>query len=75
MLHQPDGMIADWINFGGSKVMDAFMSTFSMSDLFLEKCMMNNNGAWCNEMLHKTVLDHFNIPYQAHPLHVELPRF
>jgi hypothetical protein len=55
--------------------MDAFMSTFSMSDLFLEKCMNNNNGAWSNEMLHKTVLDHFNIPYQAHPIQVELPRF
>jgi hypothetical protein len=75
MQNQPDNMILDWINFGSSKHMDAFMSTFSMSDLFLEKCMMNNNGAWCNEMLHKTVLDHFNIPYQAHPLHVELPRF
>lgn len=75
ILNQPDGMIADWVNFGGSKIMDAFMSTFSMSDLFLEKCMNNNNGAWSNEMLHKTVLDHFNIPYQAHPIQVELPRF
>lgn len=75
ILNQPDGMIADWINFGGTKVMDVFMSTFSMSDLFLEKCMINNNGAWCNEMLHKTVLDSFNISYKSHPIHVELPRF
>ena len=75
ILNQPDGMIAVWVNFGGSKIMDAFMSTFSMSDLFLEKCMNNNNGAWSNEMLHKTVLDYFNIPYQAHPIQVELPRF
>ena len=75
ILGQPDGMIADWLNFGGSDVMDVFMSTFSMSNVFLEKCMNNMNGAWCNEMLHKTVLDFFGIEYEAHPIYVELPRF
>lgn len=75
LLNQPDGMIADWLNFGGSKIMDVFMSTFSMSDYILEKCMQNNNGAWCNEMLHKTVLDLFNICYEPKPIYLEVPRF
>lgn len=75
ILNQPDGMIADWLNFGNSKNMDAFMSTFSMSDLFLQKCMDTLNGAWCNEMLHKTVLDFFGIEYESHPIYVTLPRF
>lgn len=75
LLNQPDGMIADWLNFGGSKIMDVFMSTFSMSDYILEKCMQNNNGAWCNEMLHKTVLDLFNIRYEPKPIYLEVPRF
>jgi len=75
ILNQPDNMICDWINFGGSKVMDPFMSMFSMSDIFLENCMNSINGAWCNEMIHKTVLNFFNIPSQGIPLTITLPRF
>lgn len=73
--NQPDGMILDWLNFSNSKNMDVFMGTFSMIDIFMEKCMSNLNGAWSNEMLHKTVLDFFNIKYESHPIDLDLPRF
>ena len=45
IMNQPDGMINDWFNFGGSDVMDAFMSVFPVSQLILEKCMRENQKA------------------------------
>lgn len=75
ILRQPDDMVADWINFSNSKNMDAFMSVFSVFDLVLKKCMKNKNGAWSNEMLHKTILDIFDIKTTPIPLFVEVPRF
>mgnify|MGYP006266847405 CR=1 FL=1 len=75
LMNQPDGMINDWFNFGGSDVMDAYMSVFSVSQLIFEKCMRENQNAWCNELLHRKMVDCFGIDIQAHPIVVTLPRF
>jgi hypothetical protein len=75
ILNQPDGMIADYLNFGGSKQMDCFMSTFNYIDRIFDICNQNLGGAWSNEMLHRLTLDLFKIPHQAHPIIVTLPRF
>jgi hypothetical protein len=74
-MHQPDGMINDWFNFGGSDVMDAFMSVFPVSQLILNKCMRENNNAWCHELLHRKMVDCFGIDIQAHSIMITLPRF
>lgn len=74
-LNQPDNMIADWINFGGSRSMDVFMNTFNVFDSLVQDCEKDLGGAWCNEIIHKKVLDAFKINYIGHPIHVELPRF
>ncbi len=73
--NQPDGMINDWVNFGGSIIMDAFLSVFSVSHLVILKCLHENNGAWCNEMLHRKMIDLFGIQHQPHNINVSLPRF
>lgn len=73
--NQPDGMINDWFNFGGSKVMDSFMSSFSVIDLCIDECEKQTDGAWCCELLHRKMIDFFNIPSQGLPLPVTLPRF
>lgn len=73
--HQPDGMICDWFNFGNSKIMDAFMSVFSVWELVYHKTMQENQGAWCHELLHRKMIDCFNIPISGHPIQVVLPRF
>lgn len=75
IYNQPDGMIQDWLNFGGSKCMDIFMSTFNYIEILMEKCREDFGGAWCNEMLHRKALDLFNIDHQPHPLLITLPRF
>lgn len=75
ILNQPDGMIADYINFGGSKIMDPFMSTFSFIDQIFKMCYDDFGGAWSNEMLHRKTMDLFKIPHQAHSIIVTLPRF
>lgn len=75
ILHQPDGMIADYLNFGGSREMDCFMSTFNYIDRILYMCSYDYGGAWSNEMLHRKTLDLFQIPHQAHSIVVTLPRF
>lgn len=75
ILQQPDGMIADYLNFGGPKVMDVFMSSFAILDLVFENCSKRHGGAWSNEMLHRITLDMLNIEFQDHPIYVALPRF
>jgi hypothetical protein len=75
ILNQPDGMIADYLNFGGSKQMDCFMSTFNYIDCIFDICNQDLGGAWSNEMLHRKTLDLFQIPHQSHPIIVTLPRF
>ena len=73
--NQPDGMINDWFNFGGSKVMDAFMSAYPVIDQCIEQCMEQAEGAWCCELIHRKMIDFFNIPCRALPIHITLPRF
>lgn len=73
--NQPDGMVCDWFNFSSSINMDAFMSVFSVSSLIFKKCMNENNNAWCHELLHRKILDVFNIPIKGHDILIELPRF
>lgn len=73
--NQPDGMICDWFNFGGSKVMDAFMGTFPVIDLCIDNCMKQTNGAWCSELIHTQMLKVFNIQSEPLPIYVTLPRF
>jgi hypothetical protein len=75
MCNQPDGMINDWFDFGGSKVMDAFMSLFPVFDLVLDKCLNENNKAFCPELLHRKMVDCFGIGIQSHPIYITLPRF
>ena len=60
MSNQPDGMINDWFDFGGSKVMDAFMSLFPVFDLVLDKCLKENDMAFCPELLHRKMVDFFD---------------
>ena len=73
--NQPDGMINDWFDFGGSKVMDAFMGVFPIFDFTIEKCMSENNNAFCPELIHRKMVDCFGIDIQAHPIMITLPRF
>jgi hypothetical protein len=74
-LNQPDGMINDYLDFGGPKAMNAFMSTFCFMESLLEKCDQEFGGAWSNEMLHRKALDIFGIGHQSHSFVVSLPRF
>ena len=73
--NQPDGMICDWLDFGGSKVMDVLLSAFSVYDFPLGKCIEDNNGAFCPELVHRKMIDFFGIDKQPHPISVSLPRF
>ena len=74
-MHQPDGMINDWFDFGGTKQMDAFMSVFPVWQLILEKCMNETEGAWCHELMHRKMLDSFGVGIQPCNIHITLPRF
>lgn len=73
--NQPDGMINDWFNFGGSKVMDAFMSAYPVIDYCIDECMAQTEGAWCCELIHRKMIDFFKIPCRPLPIHITLPRF
>lgn len=74
-LNQPDGMINDWLDFGGSRAMDVFMSTFNYMEVLMERCKNEFGGAWSNEMLHRKALDVFGIDHQPHSFVVTVPRF
>ena len=58
-----------------SKVMDAFMGVFPIFDFTIEKCMSENNNAFCPELIHRKMVDCFGIDIQAHPIMITLPRF
>lgn len=73
--NQPDGMICDWINFGGSEVMDAFMGNFLLIDKCIDMCKEQTNGAWCSELIHTQMLKMCSIPSCPLPIYVTLPRF
>jgi hypothetical protein len=73
--NQPDGMICDWLNWGGSVVMDSYMSVFPIFDIIMAKCLWENQNAYCPEMLNRKMLDCFGIRSQGYPIHVGLPRY
>lgn len=75
MQNQPDGMINDWFNFGGSKVMDVFMSAFSVIDYCIDECMNQTDGAWCCELIHRKMINFFGIQCHPLPINITLPRF
>jgi hypothetical protein len=75
LQNQPDGMINDWFNFGGSRVMDVMMGSFPLLDTLIMKCMKDTEDAWCCELIHRKMLDYFEIAFQALPIHITLPRF
>ena len=68
-------MINDWLDFGGSRAMDVFMSTFNYMEVLMERCKNEFGGAWSNEMLHRKALDVFGIDHQPHSFVVTVPRF
>jgi len=68
-------MINDWFNFGGSKVMDVFMSAFPVLDYCIDECIEQTDGAWCCELIHRKMIDFFNIECYSLPINVTLPRF
>lgn len=73
--NQPDGMICDWLVWGGSYEMDIFMSPFSCIDAIINKCLIENNGAFCPELIHRKMIDTFGIDCAGHNINIELPRF
>lgn len=75
ILNQPDGMIADWINFGGSDVMDVLMGGYSVIGSLINKCNKDLDGAWCNEIIHKNMLDIFGVKNKSVFIDVDIPRF
>ena len=74
MQNQPDGMINDWFNFGGSKVMDVFMSAFPVLDYCIDECMKQTDCAWCCQLIHRKMIDFFNIECYSLPINITLPR-
>jgi hypothetical protein len=68
-------MINDWFDFGGSKVMDAFMSLFPVFDLVMDKCLKENEMAFCPELLHRKMVDCFGINIQSHPIYITYQDF
>lgn len=69
------GLICDWLNFGNSLVMDIFNSCFSCYDFLVDECRKTNNGAWCPELVHRKMINLYNIEAEGHPISVALPRF
>ena len=72
---QPKNMINDWFNFGSSAAMDCYMNIFGLLDHLLSQSYSKNRGAWAPEILHKIILDKFNIPSKGHQIDISLPRF
>lgn len=69
------GLICDWLNFGNSYVMDVFNSCFSCYDQLIEECKKTNNDAWCPELVHRKMINLYNVNAEGHPISVALPRF
>jgi hypothetical protein len=74
-MGQPDGMISDWLNYGDSKSMSAFMGGFPLLDYLIEDSMKKTGGAWCCEMLHRMIMDRFEIEPNPVNLGIGLHRF
>lgn len=69
------GLICDWLNFGNSYVMDVFNSCFTSYDYLIEECKRTNEGAWCPELVHRKMVDLYQVKAEGHPIPVSLPRF
>ena len=74
-MNQPDGMINDWLNYGNSNVMSIFMSSFQFLDSLISDAKMQTGGAWCCELIHKKMLDTYNIKPKPCNINLALPRF
>jgi hypothetical protein len=75
LQNQPDGMINDWFNFSSSDNMDVFMGSFLILERLIKDCQNQTDGAWCCELIHRKMVDFFNIQIQPLPLPIYLPRF
>lgn len=69
------GLICDWLNFGSSYVMDIFNSCFSCYDFLVEECKKTNDGAWCPELVHRKMINLYNVKAEGYSIPVSLPRF
>lgn len=69
------GLICDWLNFGNSYVMDVFNSCFPCYDYLIEECKRTNNGAWSPELVHRKMVDLYQVKAEGHSIPVSLPRF
>lgn len=74
-MNQPDSMVNDWINYGGSEVMSIFMSSFQFLDLLINDSKNQTGGAWCCELIHKKMLDRYGINPRPCNINLSLPRF
>lgn len=74
-MNQPDNMVNDWINYGGSEVMSIFMSSFQFLDLLIKDAKNQTGGAWCCELIHKKMLDRYGINPRPCNINLSLPRF
>ncbi len=72
-MGQPDNMVSDWFNFGGSQVMSIYSSVFPLWKVLIDR-QLRQHGRWCNELLIKEILDVFNIEYQPIHLGLSIPR-
>ena len=73
--NQPDGMINDWFNFGGSEAMEGFMGVFPLLRYLMLQTKCSREDTWCIELVHVELLDTLGIPLERHPFSVTLPRF
>lgn len=74
-MHQPDGMINDWLNYGNSEVMSIFMSSFQFLGSLINDAKDQTGGAWCCELIHKKMLDRYGIDPKPCNINLALPRF
>lgn len=70
-IHQPDGLISDWINFGGQSVMDVYASIWLLYETIING--QERTGYYvCNESLIRDIMKRFNIEKTAFNMHYKL---
>lgn len=74
-LQQQLPFINDWLNFGGSDIMEVFMGVFPICQRMFDLTKYKNNGTWCIELIHSELLDRLGVVVESHPISVSLPRF
>lgn len=70
-IHQPDGLISDWINFGRSEIMDVYASIYMLYEIIREK-QGGHQYFNCNESLIRDILQRFEIRSQSFDLQYKL---